>query len=87
MSMTRWRLRTWFADRPTRPKVTQYQGACKLCAIARCIRQARAMDAVRRVRPGTCLWQVERLTGVVDRWEIVFTNRSRIGDWVLNHGH
>jgi len=85
--MTRWRYTIWLKDRPEVKVKKHRQSACKLCIIDHCQAAATAVAITHRVPVGRVGWMVERLTGVVDGWAIVYTSEMPKLTRVRCHAH
>ena len=85
--MTRWRVTYWPVAKPTVKKRVHRQGDCKLCIIdyAMTTIEQVALDNHRTYRDYG--WTVEKLTGVVDGWTIVYTNSQQRLTGVKRHAH
>jgi N6-adenosine-specific RNA methylase IME4 len=85
--MSVWRITVWLPERPEIRRQVRYQGNCKLCAIAKAVGMAESSAKAHNRNPEGIAWTVEKMTGHLGYYDIRYTHQSRVGPWVMRHGH
>ena len=85
--MTRWRYTVWLRERPEVKVKKHRQSSCKLCVISQCHTLATEVTLAHHLAPTQVAWKVERLRGVVDGWEIVYTSEMPRVTVCRRHAH
>ncbi len=73
--MARWRITLEHLADPVARRKVHRQHRCKLCMIYLAMTLACEMAGIRNVPVADISWELEKLTGVVDGWNIVYTSR------------
>lgn len=83
--MRRWKLETWFDDRPSMVLKSHWNNPCSLCVIDRVIEQAYQMELAHARKAGTALWIVSVLDGVVNGYKVKFRSKTLPGRLPTRH--
>jgi hypothetical protein len=85
--VARYRLSTWFPDRPDMIYRRAYNSACRLCAVGQVLRQAQDMERAHGRPVASADWRVEMLRDGMDRYEIIWHSRMPKTRFVTRHAH
>jgi hypothetical protein len=85
--VARYRLSTWFPDRPDMIYSRAYKSACRLCAIGAVLAQAQDMERAHGRPQASADWRVEMLRDAMDRYEIMWHSRMPRTSYVVRHAH
>jgi hypothetical protein len=85
--MSRFRIKIWFPD-DEKILLTRFRnGDCKWCVVSHADMVTREIATVHGLSPQSAKWTVEKLTGAVDGWDIIFTSNTKVDRWIKRHGH
>jgi hypothetical protein len=85
--MKRWRILVWMPQQQNISVKRHINKDCRLCVVRQAHDMACKIAVNLNVKIGELCWQVERPTGHLDKWEIVWTDKTGLSPAVKRHAH
>ena len=85
--MTRWRLITWWPERPAIRQQRQFRSPCKMCAIKKAMAVAAESEQACGRAEGSVAWRLDKPDGHLGEWVVAASSDQKHRKWMTAHGH